>query len=174
MYLMDLCKVKENEMRVFILSMYIYVGALGCSNVQAALGVHHEAASRDSIFRSCLRVDSEEAALCAEGNVASFIRHNKKEILTLKKMGALEDDKPNDLDSLKVTEILIKIWSSETNVAAYFKKMPKTSKDDLKNFEDQVWSDSYTIHSDEVGSADKLKQMLNLLSDLIDLSQRVL
>lgn len=127
-----------------------------------------------SIIRSCLRVDSEEDAFYAEGNIASFFHRNKENIATLKKMGAFKEEKDKDLDYLKVKEILIKIWSSETNIAAYFKKMPTTSNHDLKNFEDQVWSDSYTIHSDEVGSVHKLKQMLILLSDLIDLTQRIL
>lgn len=161
-------------MRMFILSICLGAEALFCSEVQAAVALQAEVTNNDSILRSCLRVDSEEAALCAEGNVASFIRQNKTELLELKSMRALEDERPKGLDYSRVKEILIKIWNSETNIAAYFKKMPTTSNHDLKNFEDQVWSDSYTIHSDEVGSVHKLKQMLILLSDLIDLTQRIL
>lgn len=160
-------------MRIFILTMNIYVGALVCSNVHAAVGVHHEVTNSDSISKTCLRVNSEEDALYAEGNIASFMHQNKTELLELKRMGALEDERPNDLDYLKVKEILIKIWSSETTIAAYFKKMPKTSQDDLTNFVDQVWSDSYTIHSEEVKSVEQLKNMLNLLSALIDISHIV-
>ncbi len=165
---------KENEMRVLYLSIYLYVGALFCSSIQAALELQPEVTNRASIFKSCFRVDSEEDALCAEGNVASFIRQNKTEILALKKMGALEDERLKDLDFSKVTEILIKIWSSETRITAWFTRMPEIAKADLTSLVDQVWADSYTIHSDEVGSVDKLKQMLILLTAVVRLSQKVL
>lgn len=161
-------------MRMFILSICLGTEALFCSGVEAAVALQAEVTNNDSVLRSCLRVDSEEAALCAEGNVASFIRQNKTELLELKRMGALEDERPKDLDYSKVKEILIKIWSSDTNIAAYFKKMPKISRADLTNFVDQVWIDSYMIHSDEVGSLDKLKQMLVFLSAVVNLSQKVL
>ncbi len=161
-------------MRAFILIMPIYLGTLVYFNVHAAMGAHQDVTNRGSMFKSCLRADSEEDALCAEGNVASFIRQNKQEILTLKRMGALEDERPKELDYSKVKEILIKIWGSETNVAAWFTRMPQIAKTDLTKLVEQVWSDPYTIHSDEVGSLDKLKQMLILLNAVVRLSQEVL
>ncbi len=163
-----------SEMRAFILTMHIYVGVLVCSNVHAAVEIHHDVTNSDSLSKTCLHVDSEEDAKFAERNVASFFYRNKEAILALKKMGALEDGKPKDLDYSKVKEILLKIWSSETTIAVCFKTMTKKSTADFINFQDQVWQDSYQPHSEEVKSVAQLRNMLNLLSALIDISHIVL
>lgn len=165
--------IKEDEMRAFILSAYFYVGILTCSNVQAALAAHHEATSCDSLSKTCLRVDSEEDAKFAERNIASFFHRNKETILALKKMGALDENSPLDLDYSKVKELLLKVWSSETTIAVCFKTMPKRSTADLINLQDQVWLDSYQLHSEEVKNIGQLRNMLNLLSALIDISHKV-
>lgn len=161
-------------MRIFILSICLGAEALFCSDVHAAVALQPEVTDGGMILRSCLRVDSEEAALCAEGNVASFIHQNKTELLELKSMSALEDERPKGLNYSRVKEILIKIWSSDTRIAVAFTKIPETAKADFVNFVNQVWTDSYMIHSNEVGSLDKLKQMLVLLSAVVNLSQKVL
>lgn len=166
--------IKENEMKALILLFYIYVGTLVCSNVHAALEEHHEAIKSHSLCKTCLRVESDEDALYAEGNIASFFCRNKDNIATLKKMGALEENRPPDLDYSRVKELLVKIWNSETRIAACFTHMPEKSTNDLISFQDRVWEDSYELHSGELTSVGQLKQMLNLLSALIDISHKVL
>lgn len=164
----------------------VIIGMLGLSDVAASgwilCGGNNDLAVKEplknpnasSTIRSCLRVDSEEDAFYAEGNIASFFYRNKDNIATLKKMGALDKNIPRDLEYLKVKEILLKIWSSETMIAACFKTMTEKSTADLINFQDQVWQDSYQLHSEELNSVGQLKQMLNLLSALIDISLKVL
>ena len=77
-------------MREFILNINIYIGVLVCSNVQAGLVVYHEVKSRESISRTCLRVEFDDEAKCAEGNIASFFNRNREAISALKNMDALE------------------------------------------------------------------------------------
>lgn len=162
-------------MKVVFISSCLCFTVFLCSNLEAAEELQPEVTTnRGLIIKSCLRVDTEESALCAERNVASFFRHNQSEILKLKKMGALDDERPKDLDYSKVKELLIKIWKSETTVAAWFSRMPQITKSDFKNYVDQVWTDSYKLQSNEVGSLDKLKQMLILLNAVVKLSQAVL
>lgn len=144
------------------------------SNNDLALKDHLEKTNASLVTKSCLRVDSEEDALCAEGNIASFFYHNKNNIVELKRLGALAEKTPHDLDYKQVKVLLIQIWNSETNIAAYFKTIPQKSTSDLINFQNQVWNDSYQLHSKELKSVEQLKQILNLLSALIDISHKVL
>ena len=77
------------------------------------------------------------------------------------------------MNEFKVRELLLKIWSSETTIAVCFSQMSKILTDEFINFQDQAWKDSYQLHSEEVKSIGQLRNMLNLLSALIDISHSV-
>lgn len=163
-------------MRVFILFAHLSVFLfLSLGSLHAtALAIERQIEARDPYFKSCLCVETEADALCAEGNVASFINNNRGAILQLKNLGVLEEQKPQKFNTSTVKNLLLSIWKSDTRIAVLFSQKPNTAIADLNDFQQQVWDQAYRLHSEEIKSLSQLKQMLNYISALVRLSGALL